>query len=70
MVHQLIRQYVTAKILLRVMGTEKNVIPFLVVDDDKRESVLNTGQVRFMIQNNWLKAENVLTWDYFKRLHP
>ena len=71
LVHQLIRQYVTASILLDIMGSDKKVVPFLVVDKNKRESVMKAGQVRFMIdQMGWLKDQNVLTWDFIKRLHP
>lgn len=70
LVHQLIRQYVTASILLDIMGNEKKVVPFLVVDKDKHDGVLNMGQVNFMLSQKWLKTENVLTWDDIRGLHP
>ena len=70
LVHQLIRQYVTASILIHIMGIEKKIIPFLVVDRGNHASVLNTGQVNFMLSQKWLKEENVLTWDDVRSLHP
>ena len=60
LVHQLIRQYVMAKILVRLTGAKKEVIPFLVREElNGREQV----QVDFMIAKGWLKRENVLRWD-------
>ncbi len=70
LVHQLIRQYVTASILLDIMGSEKRVVPFLVVDNEKHDSVMNTGQVNFMMQHYGLDRSNVLTWDEIRGLHP
>ena len=58
-----------AKILLHLMRIKKGVVPFLVVDKEKCDRVLNTGQVRFMIEcKEWLRKENVLTWGYIERL--
>lgn len=71
LVHQLIRQFVMANILLHLMGKEtKKVVPFLVVADD--DHIKKTGQVRFMIEHrdNWLKEKNVLTWAYIRTLQP
>ena len=69
MVHQLIRQYVMARILIRVMGSEKGVVPFLVVAD--ADHTKRTGQVRFMAEQvKWLKPKNVLTWGDIRRLQP
>lgn len=71
LVHQLIRQYVTASILLDIMRIEKNVVPFLVVEEENRESMMNTGQIRFMIDvKRCLKKENVLTWRFLRTLQP
>ncbi len=70
LVHQLIRQYVTASILLDIMGSEKRVVPFLVVDNEKHDSVMNTGQVNFMMQHYGLDRSNVLTWNDIRGLHP
>lgn len=68
LVHQLIRQYVTARILLHVMGSRKGVVPFLVVAD--ADYIGRTGQVQFMISQEWLKKENVLTWGDIRGLQP
>ena len=69
LVHQLIRQYVMARILLKLKECDKEVVPFLVVQDDRRGSVLNTGQVRFMAKcKKWLKKGNVLTWGDIRSL--
>ena len=61
LVHQLIRQYVTSRILINLLGCHKEVIPFIVADEV--ESISNTRQVAFMVQQGWLKQENVLGWD-------
>ena len=66
LVHQLIRQFVMASILVHVMGSEKEVVPFLVVAD--ADYTRKTGQVQFMICQELLKKENVLTWGYIDRL--
>ena len=71
LVHQLIRQYVTANILLHVMEIRKKIVPFMVVDEDKRGRVLKQGQVRFMIDcKGWLEEKNVLTWGDIRSLQP
>lgn len=71
LVHQLIRQYVTASILLDIMGIEKNVVPFLVVEEEKRDGMMNTGQVKFMTDiKKCLKKENVITWRFIRTLQP
>ena len=61
LVHQLIRQYVTAKILIDFLGCDKEVIPFIVADDVA--GVKRTHQVKFMIRQGWLKEDNILSWD-------
>lgn len=64
LVHQLIRQYVTATILLDLIGENKQVIPFIVADAGKLASVNNTAQVKFMLaQEDWLREANILSWD-------
>ncbi len=68
LVHQLIREYVMASVLLNLKGISKKVVPFLVVDEKKRASVMRHGQVRFMMRQGWLKEANVLTWAYIERL--
>ena len=68
LVHQLIRQYVTAAILVDLTSSEKQVAPFVVGDSDKLASLKNTAQVKFMISQGWLREENALSWDYIERL--
>ena len=63
LVHQLVRQYVTATILLALVGEDKCVVPFVVANADELGSVNNTAQVNFMVDDRrWLKRENVLPW--------
>ena len=58
LVHQLIRQYVMAKILMDMAGFSKEVIPFVVVDYNRKQR-----QVKFMIWRKWMEDDHVLTWD-------
>lgn len=66
LVHQLVRQYVTAAILLDLMRHkkkiegEKRIVPFVVGGDKDR--LHRKEQVRFMIAQEWMRAENVLDW--------
>ena len=59
-VHQLIRQYVMAKILVELTGKDKEVVPFLV--GDHPDKLMKTVQVKFMIKMNYLSKRNVLSW--------
>ena len=68
LVHQLVRQYVTAKILLDLMPCDKQVVPFVVGDLDKLASLQNTVQAKFMISQCWLSEQNVLSWDCIKKI--
>lgn len=68
LVHQLIRQYVMAWILVIERGCNKRVVPFVVVDRKNLDSVKNTLQVKFMIEQGWLLKRNVLPWDDIKEL--
>ena len=63
LVHQLIRQYVMATILLDVAKEQpkKRVIPFVV--GDKAEKLKRNSQVTFMISQGWLSERNVLRWE-------
>ena len=67
LVHQLIRQYVTATILLQLAGEHKEVIPFVV--GDSTGYLKKTSQVRFMINQDWLKDTNVLCWEDVENVH-
>ena len=66
LVHQLIRQHVTARVLLDLIGAKKTVIQFVV--GKNMESLRNTGQVKFMIEQHWLSEDNVLSWECVKNL--
>lgn len=63
LVHQLIRQYVTASILIDYSRNRnrKRIIPFVV--GDNVEKMKKDSQVRFMISQGWLKEGNILKWD-------
>ena len=72
LVHQLVRQYVTAKVLVDVLGCDKEIVPFVVVDASgrgpgpKRDAWARgrqPHQVEFMLEQGWMSAENCLTWD-------
>lgn len=62
LVHQLIRQYVMATILVEISNDRpmKQVVPFIV--GDNVDSLKKSSQVRFMISQGWLREENVLCW--------
>ena len=66
LVHQLIRQYVMASILVEMSNNRprKRVIPFVI--GDYVGSLNKTSQVRFMISQGWLKTRNILGWDEIK----
>lgn len=66
LVHQLIRQFVTATILLAHLNQKKAIVPFIVWNrpNAKRRDV----QVQFMLDQNWLKKENILSWSRVERL--
>lgn len=61
LVHQLVRQYVTAAILLDLKGSRKRIVPFVVGED--KERLRRIGQVEFMIARKWMREDNVLGWD-------
>lgn len=56
LVHQLIRQFVMAKILVAMIGVDKEVVPFVIGGDRKQH------QVGFMIARQWMKEDHVLLW--------
>ncbi len=66
LVHQFIREYVMASILLKLRGQCRTVVPFVVGDD--RKDLLNQGQVRFMLCQGWMQEENVLEWSDIEAL--
>ena len=60
LVHQLIRQYVAARILLAHLNSHKTIIPFIVWDKDYRKG--SEVQVEFMMHQGWLDDRNILSW--------
>ena len=65
--HQLVRQYVMARLLLDRLGCEKAVVPFVVGDDS--DKMRKPNQVKFMIWKGWLDERNVLEWDDISSLY-
>ena len=66
LVHQLIRQYVTASMLVDRLECEIEVVPFLIVCN--REESKRYEQVKSMCNQCWLRAENILEWEEVERL--
>ncbi len=68
LVHQLIRQYVIAQILARLVAEDrderpKSIVPFVVAPEGKKlASLRNTAQIKFMIDQKYLKESNILSW--------
>ncbi len=60
LVHQLVRQYVAAKILLDILGQTKQVVPFVVWN--RNPSQRRPVQIEFMIEQGWLQEDHVLEW--------
>ena len=56
LVHQLIRQYAMARILIDFTESDKTIIPFIVGGNKKQH------QVVFMIKHGWMKEKNILSW--------
>ena len=63
LVHQLVRQYVMAQILVNLTFPAKGVVPFIVGSRQKLPGMKQRDQLKFMIRQGWLKKENILTWD-------
>ena len=57
LVHQLIRQYVMAKILVDLTGNPKRVVPFVVGCNERQR------QIQFMVEQGWLKKRHILEWE-------
>ena len=49
-------------------GKEKKVVPFVVGNSENLASIRNTVQVKFMVDQGWLKKENVLFWEQIKKI--
>ena len=59
--HQLIRQYVMARILLDLRRSAKKVVPFVI--GDAAERLRRRQQVKFMIEHLGMEKANVLEWE-------
>ena len=68
LVHQLIREYVIARVLVDILSHNRQIVPFVVGGSDKLASLQNTVQAKFMIRQGWLKKENILSWDCIEKL--
>lgn len=66
LVHQLIRQYMMASVLLDCLDSRKTIVPFVVGRDTSR--LKRISQVDFMIWKGWLKECNVLSWSDISNL--
>lgn len=64
--HQLVRQYVMARILIEMQGTFRRIVPFVV--GNEATALLKNSQVRFMIKQGWMREENVLDWSDIEAL--
>ena len=65
LVHQLIRQYVIARMIVHLAGRPgKQVVAFVVTGQERVESVKNSAQVEFMSASprRWLPKSNILSW--------
>ncbi|MBI2170556.1 MAG: hypothetical protein HYU30_00820 [Chloroflexi bacterium] len=62
LVHQLIREYVMAKIALLLRPADESVaiVPFVV--GEKKRYLHSNSQVGFLVYRGWLRKENVLSW--------
>ena len=60
LVHQLVRQYVMASVLVDVLRCSREIVPFVVVDRTRGSW---PHQVQFMIAQRWMSEDNCLTWD-------
>ena len=64
LVHQLVRQYVMAKVLLEVLKCSREVVPFVVTDREYSTSSKRCPhQLKFMVQRGWMDEAHFLTWN-------
>lgn len=69
LVHQLIRQYVMATILVDLRNDVRTVVPFVVTDAKRARTTKKLpSQLEFLMERNWLKKCCVLTWCDIKKL--
>ena len=68
LMHQLIREYVMAKLLVNCRGENKKVVSFVVGDNpaqlkEPHRNLKHIHQISFLLDQRWLKEENVLSWE-------
>lgn len=68
LMHQLIRQYVMARILVSCRDPRVEVVPFVVADNPAElkkphRNLKHIHQISFMLDHCLLKEENILSWD-------
>ena len=70
LMHQLIREYVMATVLIDLCGSDKEIVPFVVVDapGQLKEPRKHIDQISFLRDQGWLKEENVLSWKCIEKL--
>ncbi len=64
--HQLVREYVTARVLLDLLEIEKQVVPFVV--GNTTAELKRQEQVRFMQKRYGLRPDSVLEWSDIEAL--
>ena len=65
LVHQLLRQYVMANILVELTDSGVEVVPFILYEN---ENTLRKDQVLFMLEQGYLLLENILSWEDLKKI--
>ncbi|MBI4197980.1 MAG: hypothetical protein HY533_02585 [Chloroflexi bacterium] len=69
LVHQLIREYVMAKIavLLRPAYESVAIVSFVIGEKEKKRYLHSNKQVRFLVAQGWLTEDNILSWSDLKQ---
>ena len=69
LVHQLVRQYVMANVLLDVLGCSREVVPFVITEKPYfANSPRCPHQLKFMISQGWMDEAHFLTWKTLAKL--
>ncbi|WP_420065100.1 hypothetical protein [Pectobacterium colocasium] len=58
--HQLLRQYIMARILIDELGRNLDVVPFIISNS---ENTRKNGQIQLMVNLGYLDMKNVFTWE-------
>lgn len=72
LVHQLIRQYVVASIIVNMVAQDNNselkeeIIPFIICDDPVQTK--KSAQIKFLQHLGWINMENVFSWNEIHRI--